>query len=696
MSQLFSQSSTTPASSIYAPTVYSGSAASEPIITGTPSKPIAPSRLDTTSPVEGYPENASPPASTPSMLIYSFTLPPYSNGLDTSGIVETWTRSSPAEDKNKPSATVYSYNLPPYTPKIPTYVATSAGTAPLDMTSGAPGSPGGVAPTNRIFLQQGFVDPTKDPVTVTSSIVPVYSPACLGNAYGGGYVITPTLSVANTNATGIAKIPPAYGFSYKFEPTISPGYGGAVVIVDTKAPVPTVSSQPSPDLPSKDVVFSSLRATQTVGANSETHLPLKDASPNMPKDLESTLTGSLYGISTPGNLSPHATSGYTQASGGLTGSLPSAKDESINLSGPSFSSKDASPVNTPYHVPIPTGSIYGTSTQDSSISSMGSGSVQPYRSSAGIPLLDKDRPTVNPAVPALTPATDTLGMTLSGNGISTLLPASTKSSGAYSGPSALSKDIWVTNAGDNIPTTARDSQNTNVAGTPIFSSGKGSALLSETTSGVLLPNKDASVSPEGLLPASQGGYLGTNVMISSLSVSRNGADGHSTVLATRVKSVIVTTSTTWCPSTAPNHLSIISSILGGVALSTAVTGSGNLANGDMNDKDAYSMDAGVTSSTALGAVTISRSTSTEIDSAVATVLPQGEYQKAAVAFDSTVTDAYGTVSAQHFSSKVNSTLILSSDESGVTPFHGKSARLTASVVMVFAAIFFVCLLSSYV
>ena len=614
----------------------------------------------------------SSPASTPSMLTYSFTLPPYSNGLDTSGIIESWTRISPAEDKDKPSATVYSYNLPPYTPKIPTYVATSAGTAPLDMTSGAPGSPGGVAPTNRIFLQQGFVDPTKDPVAVTSSMVPVYSPACLGNAYGGGYVITPTLSVANTNATGIAKIPPAYGFSYKFEPTVSPGYGGAVVIMDTKAPAPTVSSQPSPGIPSKDIVFSSSRATQSVGASSESLVPVKDAS---------TSTG---------NLSPHATPGVTQASGALTGSYPSAKDGPVNSSGPSLLSNDAPPVNIPDHVSIPTGSImYGTNTRENSIISLGSGSLHPSESSAGIPPLEKDRPTASPAVSALTLPTDTIGLTLSGSGISTPLPVSTKSSGAYGGPPAPSKDIRVTNPGDSMPTTARNSQNTN------FSSGKGSPHSSETTSGELLPSSDASVSPEALWTTLHEGSLGTNAMSSSLFISRSGADGHSSVPATRVKSVIVTTSTTWCPSTAPDHLSVISSILGPVPLSTAVTGSGNIANGDMNDKDAYSIHAGVPSSTALGAVTISRSTSTEIVSAVATVLPQGEFQKAAVAFDSTLTDAYGTVSAQHSSFKINSTFILSDDESGVTPFQGKSARLTASVVMVFTIIFFVCLLSGY-
>ncbi|KAI4174492.1 MAG: hypothetical protein LQ343_002249 [Gyalolechia ehrenbergii] len=174
-------------------------------------------------------------------LVYSFQLPPYSGGLETSGVAENMPVPSPAEDNTyQPTATVYSYNLPPYTPKVPTYVATSAATAPVSMTSGAPGNPTANAPATNIFLSQGSVDPTKDlPPIATSTIIPLYSPACLGNAYGGGYVITPTISAANLNATGLAKIPPAYGFSYKLEPTQSPAYSAAVIITNTKASVPT-------------------------------------------------------------------------------------------------------------------------------------------------------------------------------------------------------------------------------------------------------------------------------------------------------------------------------------------------------------------------------------------------------------------------------------------------------------------------
>ncbi|KAL8937021.1 MAG: hypothetical protein Q9211_003902 [Gyalolechia sp. 1 TL-2023] len=182
-----------------------------------------------------------------STLIYSFQLPPYSGGLDTSGIAVTMPVPSPAEESTyQPTTAVYSYNLPPYTTKVPTYVATSAAPAPVSMTSGAPGSPTENAPATRIFLSQGSVDPTKDlPPIATYTIIPLYSPACLGNAYGGGYVITPTVSAPNSNATGIAKIPPAYGFSYKLEPTQSPAYNAAVIIANTKASVPTGLSIPA-------------------------------------------------------------------------------------------------------------------------------------------------------------------------------------------------------------------------------------------------------------------------------------------------------------------------------------------------------------------------------------------------------------------------------------------------------------------
>ncbi|KAL8870640.1 MAG: hypothetical protein Q9174_003361 [Haloplaca sp. 1 TL-2023] len=192
-------------------------------------------------------QNQDPPAPIPSTLIYSFTLSPYSGGLETSGIPETMTRSPTVVNKDSlPLATTYPYKLQPYTPKVPTYVATSAQLAAVTMTAGPSGNPVGNAQTTRIFLSHGFVDPTKGiPSADRSTIVPLYSPACLGNAYGGGYVITPTSSVPHTNATGGVKIPPAYGFTYKSEPTASPDYDAAVIIAGTTGQMPSAGPIPT-------------------------------------------------------------------------------------------------------------------------------------------------------------------------------------------------------------------------------------------------------------------------------------------------------------------------------------------------------------------------------------------------------------------------------------------------------------------
>ncbi|KAI4132471.1 MAG: hypothetical protein LQ338_000691 [Usnochroma carphineum] len=244
MSQLFSQSSTPTVASIPTAASSSSSVPSQPVPAGTPLNLGTTALLPTPPAVVGNTPTDGLPVSMNSVLVYSLSLPPYSNGPGTSEIVETMTASSCAEEKTHQTlATVYSYSLPPYTPKVPTYVATSAGIAPVSMTSGAPGNPTGNAPATRVFLQQGSVDPTKDaPAIATSTIIPLYSPACLGNAYGGGYVITPTMSVPNTNATGVAIIPPAYGFTYKLEPTQSPAYSAAVIVAGTTASLPLAAS----------------------------------------------------------------------------------------------------------------------------------------------------------------------------------------------------------------------------------------------------------------------------------------------------------------------------------------------------------------------------------------------------------------------------------------------------------------------
>ncbi|KAL8923296.1 MAG: hypothetical protein Q9208_004696 [Pyrenodesmia sp. 3 TL-2023] len=248
MSQLFSQSSSSTLANAPFSTTTSSSVPAQPTKDRTPSNLGITAQIPTPPAVAGNdPKNEGLTTSMNSVLVYSLSLSPYSGGLDASGTAGTTKAFSPAEAKTQqPSATVYSSNLPPYSPKIPTYVATSARLAPVSMTSGAPGDPSGSAPTDKNFLRQGSVDPTKDvPAIATSTLIPIYSPACLGNAYGGGYVVTPTVSAANPNGTGIAIVHPAYGFTYKLEPTQSPAYSAAVVVADTKAPLPARTPLPS-------------------------------------------------------------------------------------------------------------------------------------------------------------------------------------------------------------------------------------------------------------------------------------------------------------------------------------------------------------------------------------------------------------------------------------------------------------------
>lgn len=245
MSQLFPQpsNSTGSSTSLHIPDLTSSSPKSSTAAVHSISK----TTMQSVIPPGNSPKDGPSMTTMGPTLIYSFQLPPYSGGLDTSGVAETISVSSPAEDDtHQPAATIYSYSLPPYTPKIPTYVATSAGIAPVSMTSGAPGDPTANARATENFLSQGSVDPTKDlPPLATSTITPLYSPACLGNAYGGGYVITPTVSAANTNVTGAGKIPPAYGFSYKLESAGSPTYSAAVIIAETNAAINTGFLVPS-------------------------------------------------------------------------------------------------------------------------------------------------------------------------------------------------------------------------------------------------------------------------------------------------------------------------------------------------------------------------------------------------------------------------------------------------------------------
>lgn len=609
------------------------------------------------------------------MLVYSFTLPPYTGGLDTAGIVETMTQSSPVEGKDDPAPTVYSYNLPPYIPKVPTYVATSAVMAAPDMTSGAPGSPGGAAPTNRIFLQQGLVDPTKDPVVPTSSVVPVYSPACLGNAYGGGYVITPTIFVANSNATGDAKIPPAYGFSYKLEPTQSPGYGGAVIIVDTKNPGPTGAPSPKSALYGSHNRPVNSGDTQVLEASPGARLPPKDV-PQVPsKDLVPTPTGSIYDTSAPDGSILNPLSESIQSSRGQIGSPSLAKDDTTIF---------------PNHpVPISSESVHDTNTPSHAISSLVSRSTQSSKLPPGSSLLVDDNRTVFPSNPLPISTGSERGSSTPRITIPVSVLGSLPWTGAITGDNLPAKDRPSINSHTIGSTTTGSLHRTDIAGNPA-STRVAPAQSSRAHAGTVSPGTDASaIISDGFGLEPHGGLLGTNVPVPSLLNSQPVATGYSSIVTTHVTSVTVTTVTTWCPSTAPDHLSILSSIPSVASPRTALFGGGASATDNSDDKMDHTPDAHIDSSISWGAVTISKSTFTATSSLMASIRPQDQLHRAAIAFDSTTTDSNGAVSTEHASSQINGTLTLPGNGSSVLPFQGTSSRLTASATIAITVISFI-------
>ncbi|KAL8951406.1 MAG: hypothetical protein Q9222_002627 [Ikaeria aurantiellina] len=332
LSQLFSHSSSPTENSTPTDTLAPSSVAAQQSETDKPTMSGPALQNAPSLGVTGGSEESDKTESMAPTLIYSLTLPPYSGGLDSSGIAETMTVSSTGDvNTDVPSASTYSYSLLPYTPKIPTYVASSAATAPLSLTSGALGAPIAGAPTTRILLKQGFVNPIQDlPPSTPISVIPVYSPACLGNAYGGGYVITPTMFVANPNATGIAMIPPAYGFSYKLEPTPSPGYSAAVVLVDTKATM--LAATPTPlDIPATGVAIPSISdCAQCSVATAKDISPTPSASLIPFKDLIPTPTGDL--LVSQSSIVPQMAGRPTNSMS--VAELPSPKTTAKSISGP--------------------------------------------------------------------------------------------------------------------------------------------------------------------------------------------------------------------------------------------------------------------------------------------------------------------------------------------------------------------------
>ena len=92
------------------------------------------------------------------------------------------------------------------------------------LTTVLPGNPGGpLSPASYI------IGGTLNPV---AKILPVYSPGLLGNAYGGGFVITPSVfAIINPDSTSSARgVPPGYGYSLQPGQAVT---GNSIVEVGT-------------------------------------------------------------------------------------------------------------------------------------------------------------------------------------------------------------------------------------------------------------------------------------------------------------------------------------------------------------------------------------------------------------------------------------------------------------------------------
>ncbi|MCJ1432496.1 Mucin-12 [Xylographa pallens] len=82
--------------------------------------------------------------------------------------------------------------------------------------------------------------------TRSSAMIPLYTPDLLGNAYGGGYITTPSVYVVVTS-TPMVGVPPGYGYSI--------GPEGTTIILSISAPPPSFpSSEETSNLPAVPLI----------------------------------------------------------------------------------------------------------------------------------------------------------------------------------------------------------------------------------------------------------------------------------------------------------------------------------------------------------------------------------------------------------------------------------------------------------
>ena len=281
---------------------------------------------------EVYKSNSVLTSSTvPSVVTYSYTLPP--NSVPSAG-----TLSKP---DIAPSVVVSSFIVPSIIYSFTLLSSTSDKTASRSTSS--------VFPTKSeifgIATQSEQASDERDSsftanrpyYNATSSVVPLWIPDLLGNAYGGGFINTPSIHVTLspnhlTTATGI---PPGYGFS--IEPETSQSKDNPSSLVPTSV-IPSTEKAGSADSP----------LTQTIA--------LSGSGPSY--------TTNQYGIPTSGTSS---TTGSTDCCGASTtlslgqidnSGLPVSSTSESSLFSYSFGNVSPTPITTAIYggnTSLPTG-----------------------------------------------------------------------------------------------------------------------------------------------------------------------------------------------------------------------------------------------------------------------------------------------------------------------------------------------------
>ncbi len=159
---------------------------------------------------EAYkPETVLASSTVPSVVNYSYTLPPSS--VPSSGAL--------SKPETAPSVVVSSFTVPSIISSFTLLSSTpdTAASTPISDSSPTKFETSGIATKSE--QPPGGKDLTSTAnrpyYNATSSVIPIWTPDLLGNAYGGGFIYAPSIYVTlSPNPTATATgVPPGYGFS---------------------------------------------------------------------------------------------------------------------------------------------------------------------------------------------------------------------------------------------------------------------------------------------------------------------------------------------------------------------------------------------------------------------------------------------------------------------------------------------------